>query len=395
MFIYSAAEVDRLTAMGALIGAKHVIHSTLDFVDLSNSGYALSVKTDVCYSFVNYFLASGNYPLVDVYYNMGKEFVELTIPQEATIGILRNIFEGGEIPASVSGDSMLWMFEFEYLQRMMADRPQTEVKTQIDLLRKRFPSHQDELLVIAASLKESKGAIHEWHMAISTSEQSKRFDIALQCARTAVSQGLIWDGADFYNIILNTDGYKALNKYQKIDILLEVVQTFEQCGERGKAHLIWIQLEALAIGTSKLADVYQAHGNCSYDYEQYLEALECFDKCLAIVQSEEGLTDQRLSSLWAYKSSCHGALREYLLAYDSAVKAKLYFPLEEFEAFNLEYNHAFFAMALKKYEEARLIFVRAKSLARSEDEQQSVEKQLSILALKKEKREAYLKLILN
>ena len=160
---------------------------------------------------------------------------------------------------------------------------QAEVKTQIDLLMERFSSHQDELQVIAASLKRTYDAIHAWLMKISTSEQSKRFEIALQCARIAVAQGLSWDGADFYNIVLNTDGYKALNKYKKIDILLEVALNFEQCGERGKARLIWIQLEALSTGTSELADVWQARGNFSFDHKQYIVALEYHDKCLEVV----------------------------------------------------------------------------------------------------------------
>ena len=394
--IYASAEGDRLTSMGALIGAKHVIQNTLDFINLSNPEYALSVKTDICFSYVHFYSASSLYPLADVYYSMGKEFIEQAIPQNYTINVLRNVFEGegGEIPASVSGDNILWLLEYEHLQTMMADRPQAEVKMQIDLLMKRFPTHQDELQVIASSLLNSYDAIHAWHMAIGMAEHSKRFEIALQCARIAVAQGLLWDGADFYNIVLNTDGYKALNKYQMIDILLEVAQSFEQCGERGKARLIWIQLEALAIGTSKLADVYQARGNTSYDHEQYLEALENFDKCLTVVEPESGLIDQRLSSLWAYKSSCYGALGEYQLAYDSAVKAKQFFPLEEFDAFNLEFNHGFFAICVKQYEVARQILTRAKKLARTEEERESVDEQLSILSMKKEKREAYLKQIL-
>lgn len=394
--IYASAEVDRLTTMGALIAAKYVIQNTLDFINLSSPEYALSVKTDICFSYVHFYSASSLYPLADVYYSMGKEFIEQAIPQDDTINVLRNIFEGegGEIPASVSGDNILWLLEYEHLQTMMADRPQAEVKMQIDLLMKRFPTHQDELQVIASSLLNSYDAIHAWHMAIGMAEHSKRFEIALQCARIAVAQGLLWDGADFYNIVLNTDGYKALNKYQMIDILLEVAQSFEQCGERGKARLIWIQLEALARGTSKLADVYQARGNTSYDHEQYLEALENFDKCLTVVEPESGLIDQRLSSLWAYKSSCYGALGEYQLAYDSAVKAKQFFPLEEFDAFNLEFNHGFFAICVKQYEVARQILTRAKKLARTEEERESVDEQLSILSMKKEKREAYLKQIL-
>lgn len=394
--LYAAAEVDRLTAMGALIAAKHVIHNTLDFINLSSSEYALSVKTGICFSYVHFYLASSLYPLADVYYNMGKEFIEQIVLQEDTINVLRNIFEGegGEIPASVSGDNILWLFEYEHLQTIMADQPQAEVKMQIDLLMKRFPSHQEELQVIASSLLNSYDAIHAWHMAVSTSEQSKRFEIALQCARIAVAQGLLWDGADFYNIVLNTDGYKALNKYQKIDILLEVAQTFEQCGERGKAHLIWIQLEALAKGTSKLADVFQARGNASYDHEQYHEALEYFNKCLAVVQSEGGLIDERRCSLHSYRAASYGALGDYEAAYAEAVQAKCYFPLKEFAAFNVEYNHGVFALFTKRYTEARRVLQHAKTLARTKEEKDTVDEQLSVLAMKKEKREAYLKQLL-
>ena len=377
--LYAAAEVDRLTSMGALIAAKHVIHNTLDFINLSSSEYALSVKTGICFSYVHFYLASSLYPLADVYYNMGKEFIEQAIPPDDTINVLRNIFEGegGEIPASVSGDNILWLFEYEHLQTIMADQPQAEVKMQIDLLMKRFPSHQEELQVIASSLLR--------HMAVSTSEQSKRFEIALQCARIAIAQGLLWDGADFYNIVLNTDGYKALNKYQKIDILLEVAQTFEQCGERGKAHLIWIQLEALAKGTSKLADVFQARGNASYDHEQYHEALEYFNKCLAVVQSEGGLIDERRCSLHSYRAASYGALGDYEAAYAEAVQAKCYFPLKEFAAFNVEYNHGVFALFTKRYTEARRVLQHAKTLARTKEEKDTVDEQLSVLAMKKER----------
>ena len=76
------------------------------------------------------------------------------------------------------------------------------------------------------------------------------------------------------------------------------------------------------------------------------------------------------------------------------MKAKQFFPLEEFDAFNLEFNHAFFAICVKQYEEARHIFTRAKKLARTEEERESVDEQLSILAMKKEEREAHLKQII-
>lgn len=393
--LYAATEVDRLTAMGALIGAKHVLQHTLDFINLSSSEYALSVKLGICLTYVRFYLASGYFALADVHYNMGKDIAKQLIPHDDTMNILLKLFKGAAIPAAVSGEDYVWWLEYEHLQALLADQDveQQKKKQQIELLMKRFPSHQGELEVIAASLLNSNDAIYAWHMAIIASERNRKFEIALQCARIAVAQGLLWDGAAFYNIVLNTDGFKAQTKYQMIDILLEVAQTFERCGERGNARLIWIQLEVLAKSTnkSKLADIYQARASSFYDHEQYLEALEYFDKCLADVHTEDGFIDQRLSSIYAFKSSCYGALGEYHLAYEAAVKAKEHFPLQEFSAFNLEYNHGFFAICLKKYEEAREILTRAKALARSEDELASVEEQLSILAMKKEDREAYLK----
>jgi tetratricopeptide (TPR) repeat protein len=279
---------------------------------------------------------------------------------------------------------------------MLANRdvPTSEVKLQIERLKELFPNHQKDLELISASLLDAHAASSALYKALSHTEQSEKFQVSLQCARIAVSLGLIWEGTDFFNIMLNTEGYKNLCKYQQIDILIEVATNLENTDSRHEARLIWVQLEALAIGTSKLEDVWQARGNCSFDHEQYVEALDYYDKCLAVVRLEDALIDQRLSSIYAFRSSCFGALFNYQAAYDNAVKAKQYFPMEDFDAFNLEYNHGFFAICLKKYKEARSVLTRAKTLARTEEEKDSVDELLSILAMKKEMREAYLKQIL-
>lgn len=393
--IYAAAEVERFTNIGALVGAKHLIHTTIDHIDLNSSAYSFSVKLALCESYTKYFLAAEFYPLEEVYYSIAKNLIAQNILQaENTLNILRNIFKDG-IPASASADSWLWVFEITHLKALIAaNRPKEELKTQIDNLMKNFPQHQQELDLISASLfLDQKSAIQAYQLAIS-SEESKRHEIALQCARLAVAQGLIWEAAEFYNTMLNTDGYRSLNQFEKIDLLLEVAQTLERCGERYKARLIWVQLEGLAKGTCKLADVFQARGNASYDHEQYRECLTYLDKCLTVVQSEDGLVDERLCSLHSYRAASYGALGNYEAAYAEAVQAKQYFPLEEFQAFNVEFNHGVFALFTKRYTEARRVLQHAKALARTKEEKDTVDEQLSVLAMKKEKREAYLKQLL-
>ena len=394
LYILVSAEVNRLTSIGAMAAARFVVINKLDTMQLPHPGYALSVKLDVCFAYTDYYRAIG-VPLANTYCELGKEFAEKTIPSEETLSFISRLF-GGKVPDAISGKMTRWIWEYQNLQNLIADKnvSRAKIKMQIELLKERFPCHHRDLDVISASLLDSYAAIHTWHMIISSSEGMERYDAALQCARIATSQGLIWDGADFYNIVLSSDGYKNLNKYQRIDVLLEVAANYEQCDARQEAKLIWIQLEALAKGTSKLADVYQARGNYSYDHEQHTKALKYYDKCLAVVQPEEGLFDQRLSSVYAFKSSCFGALGNYQAAYDDAVKAKKFYPIEDFDSFNLDYNHGFFAICLKKYKEARDVLTRAKTLARTKNDKEAVDELLSILAMKIEKREAYLKQLL-
>lgn len=399
MYISTASEVHRLTSIGATTHAKSVINEKLDSLQLPHPGYALSVKLDACLSYIKYYRVSGLYPLAETYCELGLDFAKQTIPSAETMSVIQNIFKDREIPESLTGVGLEWTFEYEHLQNMLANKniPSSEVKLQIERLKELFPNHnhQKDLELINASLLDAHAAISALYKALSHAEQSERFQVSLQCARIAVSLGLIWEAADFFNILLNTEGYKnSCSKYQKIDILIEVATNLENTGSRHEARLIWVQLEALAIGTSKLEDVWQARGNCSFDHEQYVEALEYYDKCLEVVRPEDGLIDLRLSSIYAFRSSCFGALCNYKAAYDNAVKAKQYFPMEDFDAFNLEYNHGFFAICLKKYKEARSVLTRAKTLVRTEEEEDSVDELLSILALKKEKREAYLKQIL-
>lgn len=394
MYISTASEVHRLTSIGATTHAKYVINEKLDFLQLPHPGYALSVKLDACLSYCEYFRAI-DLPLYNTYCKMGHDFAEKTIPSEETLTVLEKVF-GGQIPATITGEETRWFWEYQNLKNMITNRDisRTELNKQIDHLKERFPNHQQDLWLISASLLDAHAAIGALYKAISHAEQSEKFHVSLRSARIAVSLGLIWEGADFFNIVLNTEGYKNLCKYQQIDILIEVATNLENIGSRQEAKLIWVQLEALARGTSKLEDVWQARGNCSFDHEQYAEALDYYDKCLEVVQPEEGLIDQRLSSIYGFRTSCFGALGNYQAAYEDSVKAKQYFPMQDYSAFNLEYNHAFFAICLRKYKEARAVLTRAKTLARTEEEKDAVDELLSILAMKKEKREAYLKQII-
>ena len=390
MYISTASEVHRLTSIGATTHAKYVINEKLDSLQLPHSGYALSVKIEACLSYIYNYRIAGLYPLAETYYELGLDFAKKTIPSAETMSVIQNIFKDREIPESLTGVGLEWTFEYEHLQNMLADKdvPTSEVKLQIERLKELFPNHQKDLELISASLLDAHAAIGALYKAISYAGQSEKFHVSLQCARIAVSLGLIWEGADFFTIVLNTEGYKNLCKYQQIDILIELATNLENTGSRHEARLIWAQLEALAIGTSKFEDVWQARGNCSFDHEQYVEALEYYDKCLAVVRPEDGLIDQRLSSIYAFRSSCFGLLCNYQAAYDNAVKAKQYFPMEDF-AFNLEFNHAYFALCLKKYQEAREQLRKAKKLARTEDERVSLDDLYAILALPPEQREMY------
>lgn len=396
MYISTASEVHRLTSIGATTHAKYVINEKLDSLQLPHPGYALSVKLDACLSYINNYRVSGLYPLAETYYELGLDFAKQTIPSAETMSVIQNIFKDREIPESLTGVGLEWTLQYEHLQNMLADKdvPTSEVKLQIERLKELFPNHQKDLELISASLLDARAAISALYKAISHSDQSEKFNVSLRCARIAVSLGLIWEGVDFFNIALNTVEYKNLCKYQQIDILIEVASNLENTGSRQEARLIWIQLETLAIDTSKLEDVWQAWGNAEYDHQNYQNAIELFNKCVAVVRPEDGLIDQRLSSIYSFRSSCFGALGNYQAAYDDAVKAKRYFPLNDFGAFSLEYNHAFFALSLKKYKEARAVLTRAKTLARTKDDKDAVDELLSILAMKKADREAYLKQIL-
>lgn len=386
MFVLAASEVHRLTSMGATTHAKYVKNEKLDPLALPHPRYALSVKLEACLAYTDYYRTL-NVPLYKTYCDLGRDYAKECLPSEETLSVLEKVF-GGQVPPSASGEEYLWVWEYQALQNMLQNREisRKEIQTEIERLKERFGSHELELECIRASLLDANDAINALHSIIMRSEKCEKYDVSLLCARIAVSLGLIWDARTFFHIALNTKQYQELNRYAKIDILLEFANNLEQCGSRDIAKLIWIQLEALARGTSKLVDVWQARGNSCYDAGQYGDALEFYDKCLSMAVPEDDLFDQRLSSLWAYKSSCYGALGKYDLAYNASVEAKQYFPLDS-DAFNLEYNHGFFALCLRRYKESREVFNRAKKIARNEEEKKCVDENLAILAMKTDERE--------
>lgn len=395
MFIHSTGEAFRLTLSGALSSASQLIKDKLDRLQITHPGFALSVKIEACLAYVYHYGAIGCYPLAETYYKMGLEFVGQITPSAETLEVLGGIF-GDNIPPEITGEGLRWTFEYSHLNKMVArkDIAVSEKTEQINKLKIQFPSRWAVLDVVEASLKDAYPAVRAWHRILATTEQERRYDIALLCACTAIRKGLIWEGAEFYSIALHTDGYKKQNKFKRIDLLVEVAMNQEDVVAQREARMMWEQLEEMAQGTGKLADVYQARGNCLHNQRLYKEALEYYDKFLAVYVPEEGLTDQRLTSIYTYMCSCYGALGDYHAAYASSVAAKRYSPMSGYDAFNLEFNHGFFAMTIKKYKVARESLLRAKALAQTEDERNSVDNQLAILAMKKEDREALLKEII-
>lgn len=390
-YIYIAGEVDRLTSIGALTEAKHFVNDKLDSFPIMHPGYSLSVKLYLCQSYINLYRSCGWIPLAETYYKLALDFAIQTIPSVETLRVLKGVFVDSEIPESLTGVALEWTLEYEHLQNLQADKKvsESDIKKQIKLMEERFPvhQHQQELELISASLLDVHACISTFYRAISHADQSEKYQVCLQCARIAVSLGYIWEAADLFMIMLNTEGYKQICRIQLIDIQLEIIMNLENCGKRRDAKMLWTQLEALARGTSKLMDVWQARGNCCFNAAQYAEALRYYNRCIAVVHPEHGLIDQRISSLYSFRASCFAAIGKYHEAYDDAVKAKQYFPMGDFDGFSLEYNHGFFALCLNRYKEARIVLSRAKALAQTKEDKEAVDQLWSILAMKKEKRE--------
>ena len=388
--ILQAAECVRLTNIGAMTAAKNIVNNVLGSINLLHPNYALSVKQDVCYAFAIYYSANNAHALAESYCKMGMDFAKQALLSEEPLSVLREIF--GEIPDCATGNDVLWQFEHIRLIGLLENQKlrRSEIRFEIERLSSRFPKHKRELEVISASLLDRDAAVYAWHKLIITSSEEEKYDVSLQSAQAAIQRGFIWEGAVFFDIVQLTKKFHNLNPYKKVSLLLEIVINLEECGEySSKAIEYWNQLEELAKGTPLLADVFQARANLAVDKLQYEDAVKYYSKCLGVIPCEEGLIDERLSSIYANMSTCFGSLGEYKNAYDSAVKALHYFPTNQYECFNLIYNVAFFSAALGRNKEARKMLVEATKLARNNDEQVSLKELSAILALKPDQRKAY------
>lgn len=389
MYIYLAREASRLITIGATISAKQMINK-LDSLQF-HPGFALSVRICAALAYTEYFRTCGSefFSLAEIYSQKGKELAERTRPTDE-FNILQ-VYGGKTVPPSLSGEAATFGWEYQLLQNMIENREVStnEIKDRIVYLQKLFPNHKKELEVISASLSDPYSAIKVWNrLILSTAGQKDKFDLILQIARTAMSKDLIWDANRYYELLLQTDGYKdlvAFNNYKRVDVLIEYAGCLEQCGMRGKAKGLWSQLEILAEGTSKLADVYQLHGNYAFDHEKWTEALECYNQCLEVIQPEDQLCDQRMTSILSFRSSCLGYMGHYQAAYDGILEAKRYFPQDEFDS-GLEFNHAYFALALGKNEESRQIIAKAKNFL-TDKEKESFDGLITLLNMNQVKRE--------
>lgn len=391
MYIYLAREASRLISIGATTSAKQMINK-LDSLQF-HPGFALSVRICAALAYSEYFrgaCGSEFFTLADIYSQNGKELAERTRPIDEFY--LLQVFGAKSVPPSLSGEEATYVWEYQLLQNMIENREVStnEIKGRIVYLQKLYPNHKKELEVVSASLSDSYSAIKIWNGLIMsrTTGRKDKFELILQIARTAMSKDLIWDGHRYYDLLLRTDGYKdivAFNKYKRVDILIEYAGCLELCGMRGKAKNVWRQLEILAEGTSKLADVYQLHGNNAFDHEQWEEALQCYNECLNVVQPEDTLYDERMTSIHSFRSSCLGYLGHYQAAYDGIIEAKRYIPQDEFDS-GIEFNHAYFALMVGKDDESRQIIAKAKNFL-TDKEKESFDGLITLLNMNQVKRE--------
>jgi tetratricopeptide (TPR) repeat protein len=389
--ILQAAECVRLTNMGAMTAARNIVNNVLESVNLLHPNYALSVKQDVCFAFTIYYSADGAPSLAETYCTMGMDFAKQALPSEETLNILRNIF-GEDMPDYVTGNDVLWQFEHLRLLALLENKKlrKSDIRFEIEHILNRFTKKKSELEVILASLLDRVDAVYAWHKLIITSAEEDKYAVALHCAHAAIQRGFLWEGAIFFDLVQQTDEFHNLNQYKKVNLLLEIVINLEECGGYWtKAIEYWKHLEHLAENTPLLADVFQARANIAVDRAQYQDAIKYYGNCLGIIPCEEGLIDERLSSIHANMSTCFGALKDYQNAYDSSQKALHYFPANVFESFNLVYNITFFSVALGKHEEALNMLAKATKLARTDEDEECLKELSAILALKPAQRKAY------
>lgn len=389
-YIYIAAEVTRITNLGAISSAKIMVNDILDGLQLSHPGYSPAVKLSACWSFMNFYRTTGQFELAETYYSLGKELIEqYMIPSNETVAIVRDFFEDDKIPACISGDNYVWLLEHQHINLLSNKNvSRTDVQKEVENIKQRFPDHEIELDVINAATMHTYDALHLWNQNISKASKNERYNIALLCARFAASQGLLWDANQFYITAQYTEGYGCLNRYQKITFLLEMLNNMEECGLSGQSLEYWIDLEEMSEGTALYSEVLQARGNALYARSKYHEALKYLDRALEEYQPEKTVFDERLVSILAYRCCCLCAIGNYKEAHTAALHAK---QNSRDDSFDIEFNLAYSSLAIGKVKDARIILDNAKTLAESDADRTSIADLTSILRLNKKERAEYFK----
>lgn len=372
--ILAAGRVCRFLDFGAQYSAK-VAHESLK--DVTNSKYSLSVKTDVCLAQIIYHRSVGDFVNADKYYTLGKEYTQQALPSDDTLSTVCQIFDSGEVPASISGENNIWLLEYQHLLTLIAqdDGSHSKVMQQIKSLKKRFPEQEFLLEAIYVNFtfeSNAQKAIKTWRKCIRDTDETRKHEVAIMCARLAISRGLYRQANSFFEIGLGTEEFRLQYHYKSTPIWLEYVLNLERCGYNRKAAKHWGQLESSAARTDQLCDIYQAHGNSYYDNGEFRNALKEYEKFLSVYQWEAGMIDERLSSVYAYQTVCYTNLGEFRKALKTIINAKECSPMVGSDGFTLEYNHAYILMALKKYNLALGILKRAQALANSDEEKIAV-----------------------
>lgn len=388
LLILNAAECVRLTNIGAMSTARSIVNNELASPNLFYD-YATSVRLEVCLAKVLYYRANNDYLLVDKYCNIGLNIASQVAPSEETLNILHDAF-GERLPAWIKGDDLLWLFEHQRLLGLMDNQKGrlSDVGVEIKRLLSRFPEHKSELEVIFASLHDN--AVHAWHNLLILSDEEDKFEVSLQCARAAIQRGFIREGACLFDIVQQTAGFRNLNQYKMISLLIEIVINLEKCSEyRSKTENLWNHIEQLAKNTPLQADVLQAHANCAFENADYKDAIMLYNKALEQYIPEQNVFDERLCSMYSYLSSCLAATSDYESAVISIQAAKQNYPSYECDNFNLNFNHCYFLLGARKYKQARKLLSKVKALAHDKEEQECVADLCEIFHLNSMEREAY------
>lgn len=375
-FILAASKVRRFIEIGAQYSAR-VAHGILEDFDATDPKYSLSVKMEVCAANIIYYRSVGDWGNADKYYTLGKEYTQQALPSDDTLNTVCQIFDSGEVPASMSGENDIWQLEYQQLLTIIAqdDGSHSEVMEQIKKLKKRFPEQLSLLDAISINYSfemDSQKAIKAWRKCIREADETRKHEVAIMCARLAISRGFYRQANSFFEIGIGTEEFRLQYRYKSIPVWLEYVLNLEHCEYNRKAAKHWEQLESSAARTDQLCDVFQAHGNSYYENGEYSKALKEYEKFLSVYQREAGMIDERLSSVYAYQTVCYTNLNEFRKALKAVINAKECSPMIGSDGFTLEYDHAYILLAMQKYNLALGIIKRAQTIAKSAEEQHAV-----------------------